>query len=104
MYGSQAVAPSVKKGILLSDSSVLNSASGFFWMSTLMPTLASDSFTSAAIGSAVAAWPAVKAKVVEKPSGKPASARSFLASAGSVLFGIACGNEESGGVVDQVPS
>ena len=35
-----------------------------------MPILASDSFTSAAIGSAVEAWPTLKLNVVEKPSGK----------------------------------
>ena len=66
-----------------------------------MPTLASDSLTRAAIGSAVAAAPTLKAKVVEKPLGKPASASSFLASAGSVLFGIGCGKLASGGVADQ---
>jgi hypothetical protein len=72
----------------LSDSSVLNSASGFFWISTWMPALPKASLISAANGSAVAVWPTVKAKVVEKPLGKPASVKSVLASAGSVLFGI----------------
>src|SRR5881392_3023247 len=63
--------PSVKKGSFFSLICVDICASGSFWISTLMPILASDSFTRAAIGSAVEAWPTLKLNVVEKPAGMP---------------------------------
>jgi hypothetical protein len=84
--------------MVLSDSMVLNSASGFFWMSTSMPILSNASFNSAATGSAVAAAPVLNAKLVLKPSGIPASTRNCFARARSVLNGIGCGKLESGGI------
>src|SRR4029077_20554011 len=82
--------PSVKKGSFFSLICVDICASGSFWMSTLMPILPSDSFTSAAIGSAVEAWPTLKLNVVEKPSAIPAAFMYAFALSRSSLIG--CGN------------
>ncbi len=88
--------PSVKNGTFFSLTSVDICASGSFWISTLTPIFSSDSRISAAIGSAVAACPTLKLKVVEKPSGSPASARSVFALARSRLTGCATGKVGAG--------
>ena len=83
--------PSVKNGSFFSLICVDIWASGSFWISTLMPILASDSFTKAAIGSAVEAWPTLKLNVVEKPSGMPAAFRYSLAFSRSSFTGCGIG-------------
>ena len=78
-------------------------APGTLLMVALIPIDCSDSWIRTAVGSFTVVKPWSNDSVVSKPFARPASARSALALAMSVLYGVGWGHAAVGGLTEPVP-